>query len=89
VDMRVGAAFLQAVWPTVWPVVVMAAVVIPLRHALPVRLWAVAATAGIGSIAYFATFLALAVKSTDRRLYMEKVNELLRTRRRRLAAAAA
>jgi Na+-driven multidrug efflux pump len=89
VDMRVGAAFLQAVWPTVWPVVVMAAVVIPLRHALPVRLWAVAATAGIGSLAYFATFLALAVKSTDRRLYMEKVNELLRTRRRRLAAAAA
>jgi O-antigen/teichoic acid export membrane protein len=88
VDMRVGAAFLQAVWPTIWPVVVMAAVVIPLRNALPVRLWAVAAAAAVGSAVYFATFLAFAVKSKDRRLYMEKVNELMRTRRRVAAAAA-
>jgi hypothetical protein len=66
----------------------MAAVVIPLRNALPVRLWAVAAAAAVGSAVYFATFLAFAVKSKDRRLYMEKVNELMRTRRRVAAAAA-
>jgi O-antigen/teichoic acid export membrane protein len=90
---RVGvsnsAAFAQAVWPTLWPVVVMAAVVIPMRQILPAQLWAVALAGGIGSLVYLATFLAFAVKSTERRLYMDKVNELISARRRRLAAAAA
>jgi hypothetical protein len=54
-----------------------------------VRLWAVAVAAGVGSLVYFATFLAFAVKRTDRRLYMEKVNELMSARRRRRLAAAA
>jgi hypothetical protein len=87
--MGVGAAFAEAVWPTVWPVAVMAVVVIPMKEMLPARLWAVAITGGIGSLVYFATFLAFAVKRTDRRLYMEKVNELISARRRRRLAAAA
>jgi hypothetical protein len=67
----------------------MAAVVIPMRQILPAQLWAVALAGGIGSLVYLATFLAFAVKSTERRLYMDKVNELISARRRRLAAAAA
>jgi len=89
VDLGVGAAFAEAVWPTLWPVAVMAAVVIPMKEMLPVRLWAVALAGGIGSLVYFATFLAFAVKRTDRRLYMEKVNELIAARRRRRLAPAA
>jgi O-antigen/teichoic acid export membrane protein len=89
VDMSVSAAFSKAVWPTLWPVLVMALVVIPLRQVLPVRMWAVAAAGGIGALVYFGTFLAFAVKSTERRLYVEKLSELMRARRRRLAAAAA
>jgi O-antigen/teichoic acid export membrane protein len=89
VDMGVGAAFAEAVWPTLWPVAAMAVVVIPMREMLPARLWAVAVAGGIGSLVYFATFLAFAVKRTDRRLYMEKVNELISARRRRRLAAAA
>ena len=88
VDMGVFASFSEAVWPTVWPIAVMALVVIPIRQALPARLWAVALAGAIGSLAYFATFLALAVKRTERQLYMEKITELLQARRRRIAAAA-
>ncbi len=89
VGMGVFESFNEAVWPTLWPIAVMAAVVIPIRQALPARLWAVAVAGAIGSIVYFATFLALAVKRSDRQLYMEKINELMSARRRRLAAAAA
>jgi O-antigen/teichoic acid export membrane protein len=89
VDLGVGAAFSRAVWPTLWPVVAMAAVVVPLRYVLPVRLWAVAAAGGIGALVYFATFLAFAVKSSERRLYVDKFNELMRARRRRRLEEAA
>jgi O-antigen/teichoic acid export membrane protein len=82
-----GAAFVQAVWPTLWPVAVMALVVIPLRQALPERLFAVALTGGIGALCYLATFLAFAVKRDERRIYIAKAGELARSRRRVPAAA--
>ncbi|MCU1382828.1 MAG: hypothetical protein JWL71_1525 [Acidobacteria bacterium] len=90
VNINVFDAFREAVWPTLWPTIGMAIVVIPLRHALPARLWAVAFAGAVGALVYLATFLAFAVKRTDRQLYVEKVNELMSARRRkRLAAAAA
>jgi O-antigen/teichoic acid export membrane protein len=89
VGMGVLESFSEAVWPTVWPIAAMAVVMVPLRHALPARLWAVALAGAIGAIVYFATFLALAVKRSDRQLYLEKVNALISARRRRRIAAAA
>jgi len=89
VGVSVTRATLQAVWPTVWPLVVMVAVVVPLRDALPPRLIAVAAIGAVGSLVYFATFLAFAVKSHERRIYVTKAIELVRVRRRRTIAAAA
>ena len=90
---RVGvnqfAAFGEAVWPTLWPIVAMAIVIVPLRHVLPARLWAVAFAGGLGSLAYLGAFLAFAVKKSERRMYMEKINELMAARRRRRVAAAA
>ncbi|HEX3701937.1 MAG TPA: oligosaccharide flippase family protein [Vicinamibacterales bacterium] len=82
-----GRAFLQAVWPAIWPVAVMALVVIPVRDALPARLFAVALTGAIGSLIYLATFLAFAVKRDERRSYLAKATELTRGRRRVPAAA--
>jgi O-antigen/teichoic acid export membrane protein len=87
VGVNSGGAFLDAVWPTLWPVAVMALVVIPLRDVLPPRLWSVAATATIGGICYGVTFLAFAVKGDERRTYIAKAIELLRARRRIPAAA--
>ena len=61
-------AFQQAVWPAVWPVVAMAAVTIPLRDALPPRLFSVALAAAAGSLCYLVVFLAFAVKRDERRI---------------------
>jgi O-antigen/teichoic acid export membrane protein len=88
VGMGSFASFAEAVWPTLWPVVAMAAITIPLRQALPPRLWAVAFAGAVGSVVYFATFAAFAMKKSDRQLYIEKVTGLISARRRRLAAAA-
>ena len=87
VGLGVTDAFRRAVWPTVWPLLVMAAVVVPMRNALPANMFAVAATGAAGAITYVATFLALAVKRDERQLYFAKVTELARSRRRVAAAA--
>jgi O-antigen/teichoic acid export membrane protein len=85
----VGAmeAFRTAVWPTIWPLAAMAAVIVPLRNALPVRLYAVAIAGAAGALVYLFAFLAFAVKREERRLYLAKVMELARSRRQMAAAA--
>jgi len=87
VGIGVGEAFRYAVWPTIWPLAAMAIVLIPLRDALPVRLYAVAIAGAAGALTYATAFLALAVKRDERQLYVAKVTELLRARRRIPAAA--
>ena len=80
-------AFRVAVWPTVWPVAVMAAVVIPLRAALPARLYTVALAGAAGTLVYAVTFLAFAVNRHERQTYLAKATALLRSRRRVPVAA--
>lgn len=87
VGVSVGDAFRRAVWPTLWPLAVMAIVVIPLRDALPARLMFVALAAAIGSLCYAATFLAFAVKRDERQTYIAKATEIARARWRVEAAA--
>jgi hypothetical protein len=65
----------------------MAIVLIPLRDAMPARLYAVAFAGVVGAVTYATAFLALAVKRDERQLYVAKVSELLRARRRIPAAA--
>jgi hypothetical protein len=87
VGLTVAVAFRTAVWPTLWPIAVMAAVVVPLRDVLPARLWSVAITAAAGALCYGGTFLAFAVKRHERQAYIAKASELARARRRVAAAA--
>jgi O-antigen/teichoic acid export membrane protein len=87
VGIGVGEAFRYAVWPTIWPLAAMAIVLIPLRDAMPARLYAVAIAGAAGALTYATAFLALAVKRDERQLYVAKVTELLRARRRIPAAA--
>jgi O-antigen/teichoic acid export membrane protein len=87
VGLTVADAFRTAVWPTLWPMAVMAAVVVPLRDALPARLWSVAITGAAGALCYGGTFLAFAVNRDERQAYMAKAFELARARRRVAAAA--
>lgn len=83
---RVGvgavSAFVHAVWPAMWPIAVMAAVVLPLREVLPARLYAVALAGAAGTICYVITFLAFAVKKKERQIYLAKATEFARARRR-------
>jgi hypothetical protein len=71
----------------VWPVAVMAVVVIPLRDALPVRLYAVALAGAVGTLAYAVTFLAFAVNRNERQIYLARATAILRSSRRVPAAA--
>jgi len=87
VDMGVASAFRQAVWPPLWPAIVMTLVILPLRPFVPDRLIAVALAGAAGVVCYLAVFLAFAVKSEERRLWLTKAAELVRARRRTLAAA--
>jgi hypothetical protein len=65
----------------------MALVVVPLREAVAVRLINVAAVAAVGVLAYAATFLTLAITRGERDAYISKATELVRLRRRVVAAA--
>src|SRR5436190_2219897 len=80
-------AIRTAVWPALWPIAVMALVVVPIADRLPARLWAVATAASAGGLCYTATFLAFAVKRDERRAYLAKASELTWARRRVAAAA--
>lgn len=90
---RVGvapmAAFVESVWPALWPVLFMAAVVLPLRSVLPERLIAVALSAAAGAASYFIGFLAFGVKQDERAFYTRKLLELAGWRKRRPARATA
>src|SRR5438874_11822232 len=66
VGIGTAVAFRYAGWPTIWPLAVMAIVVLPLRDALPARLFAVGLAGAVGSLVYVATFLAFAVKRDER-----------------------
>jgi O-antigen/teichoic acid export membrane protein len=87
VGVSAPSAFFSAVWPAVWPITVMALIVIPLRNALPPGLLYVGLAAAMGTAGYVATFLAFAVSKHERRGYIDKAIELVRARRRIAAAA--
>jgi O-antigen/teichoic acid export membrane protein len=87
VGIGVASAFRQAIWPTLWPVFVMAPVVIGVRDVLPSNLLSVAIAGVLGGLAYAATFLLFAVTREQRRDYLERFNQLAR-RRTRVPAAA-
>ena len=80
-------AFRRAIWPTLWPVIPMAVVVIPLRDALPAQLSSVALAGAAGAICYAVVFLAFAVNKDERQVYLAKATEIVRSRRRVPAAA--
>jgi O-antigen/teichoic acid export membrane protein len=87
VDIGVASAFWQAVWPSLWPAALVTVLMLPLRPLVPDRLFAVGLAGAAGVACYLALFLAFAVKSEERRLWFAKAAELVRTRRRTLAAA--
>jgi O-antigen/teichoic acid export membrane protein len=87
VGVGVASAFWQAVWPPLWPVAVMALVIMPLRELLPDRMFAIGLAGAFGTLCYLASFLAFAVKRDERRLYIAKATEFARSSLRLPAVA--
>jgi O-antigen/teichoic acid export membrane protein len=83
----VAEAFRAAVWPAVWPLSFMAAIVLPLRRLMPPNLVSIAVICATGALVYAVTFFAFAVPRQERDLYAIKLRELLR-RSGSVAAAA-
>jgi O-antigen/teichoic acid export membrane protein len=89
VGLSLTQAFHAAVWPTLWPLAVMAAVVLAFRSSMTPHLWSVAAVSAAGGIGYLATFLAFAIPRDERRVYFARILELAQQRRRGDARAVA
>jgi O-antigen/teichoic acid export membrane protein len=87
VGVGIGHAFWRAVWPPLWPIAVLALVVLPIRNALPPTLLSVAVAGAAGMAGYAVTFLGLAVSRDERRIYITRAAELARWRRTVPAAA--
>jgi O-antigen/teichoic acid export membrane protein len=80
-------AFHMSVWPALWPISLMAAIVLPLRSVTPPNFLSLAVICAAGGLVYAVTFFAFAVPRNERELYTIKIRELLR-RRGGFAAAA-
>jgi O-antigen/teichoic acid export membrane protein len=85
VGIPVTRALSEAVFPALWPAVVVGALLALTRDISSGTLLAVACHAAIGSVVYLALFFAVAIGRNDRAYYLAKASQL--TRRRRLAAA--
>ena len=77
----VWSACRQAVWPVLWPLPVMIAVVIALHALLPMNLFTVVGIAGVGALCYAAVFVAFAVDGIERARYLDQMRAALEWRR--------
>jgi O-antigen/teichoic acid export membrane protein len=81
-DVRVSDAVRQAVWPVIWPLPVLVAVVTALRAVLPMTVATIFLSAAVGAVCYAAVFGMLAVGSVERAHYLEQLRAATRWRQR-------
>jgi O-antigen/teichoic acid export membrane protein len=85
VQLSKREALRTAVFPALWPAVVMASVLAITRNIVNVNLPAIAGEAIVAGFIYLAVFLMLAIDREERRWYIAKLKQLLK----RPGAAAA
>lgn len=86
VQLSTREALKSAIFPSIWPFVVMASFLAVTRNFFPVNLAAIALQAITAGLIYLAVFLMVAIDREDRQWYVAKVRDLLK---RATAAAAA
>ena len=86
VQLSTREALKTAIFPPLWPLVVMASFLAITRNVISVNLPAIALQAITAGLIYLAVFLMLAIDREERQWYFAKVRELLK---RASAAAAA
>lgn len=67
----------RGVWPAVWPAIPMALLLLGVRAYVPARLGAIAALSLAAALVYLTLFIAFAVGTRDRDLYLRKVRQLI------------
>ena len=80
VELPLGRALSEAVWPALWPAGVMTAFVLATRPMVPATLFAVGAEMAAACAIYAVVFVAFAIDTAERRFYLSKASELLRRR---------
>jgi O-antigen/teichoic acid export membrane protein len=86
VELPLGRALSEAVWPALWPAGVMTLFVLATRAIVPATLVAVGAEIAAACVVYAIVFVAFAIDSGERRFYLAKAAELFG---RRTAVAVA
>jgi O-antigen/teichoic acid export membrane protein len=85
VELSIAAGIRRAVWPAVWPGVVMAAFILSTRPLVPSTLLAVAAECAAAGVIYGATFMLFSLNTVERQFYVGKLAQMLHITRLRPA----
>ncbi len=85
VQLPVGRAIAEEVWPACWPAAAMTAFIVATRHLVPANIFAIAVELAIGGLIYALTFVFFGISAEQRRLYTARIVELAQ---RRAPAAA-
>ena len=79
---------MQAVWPALWPAVVMTALLrAAAARVAPTNLFEVALYLGVGGVLYLVLFVGVAIGGEERRFYITKLRGLMERQPRVQAAA--
>lgn len=82
VELSIGRAWMQAVWPALWPAAPMVLFIMASRPWVGTSLAAVTLDVAVAALVYFFTFIFFGIGREERRFYFSKLVEL--TARRRL-----
>jgi O-antigen/teichoic acid export membrane protein len=89
VELSVRQAWVQGVWPAVWPAFVMVLYVSATRSLVGSSLAAVGAEGVTAALVYLLTFLFFGISAAERRLYLSKAAELTTRWRLQMVAEGA
>ena len=86
VELPIIEAISQGVWPSVWPIIPVALLLLFTRNLIGARLPAVGAQAVLAGSLYAIIFLRLAISRDERCWYFSKIKQLVRRPRAAVAA---
>jgi len=80
VQLSIGRAFAEAVWPATWPAAVMTAFVAFTRHLVPANVFAIGVELALAAGLYALVFVFFGISAQQRRMYVSKSLELVQRR---------
>jgi O-antigen/teichoic acid export membrane protein len=80
VQLPLGRAIADAVWPAVWPAAVMTGFVLATRDLVPANLFAIALELALAAAVYALMFVFFGITPHQRRMYLSKIVELIQRR---------